>query len=163
MANGNKIVREIGAATSDAASLYAEGLQMCQATRNILLNPENPTAYANHNAAVKNFERLMRSLDSQVRTLFPGAGVDKALSTIDSSFRTHLEVQHRIHDLARRHDFDLGKQLLNSRDTPLWRKYKDQILSFQNRWRQSLPVLPMALNAIAGWRRCFPGVPESRS
>jgi hypothetical protein len=131
LSKGNEILSQVGAATTATVSLYAQGLQMCQATRNILLDPDNRTAYSNYDSAVKEFERLVRSLDEQVQALFPGAEAKQALAAIEGNFKTHVEIQRSIHNFARSHEIALGKDALNSQDTPLWRKYKGQILDFR--------------------------------
>ena len=133
LAWGNTTLCEIGLATRDGATLYAEGLQMSQATRNILLDVTNKTAFQNHAAAVKAFESGLGALRQRSDSLFPGAEATKTLSSVQQDFTAHLAVQRRIHDLARAGQFDEGKRVLNAEDTPLWRKYKKTMLEF-NTW-----------------------------
>lgn len=134
LAKGNKLLMEIGPASNNAVDLLATGLQMCQATRNILLDPANKKAFENHQAAVREFEKTLESLQQTTERLFPGTGMTRPLASIESDFRQHVAVQQHIHELARSGDFEQGKKLLNSEDTPLWRKYKQTMLDF----RQSL-------------------------
>jgi len=131
LARGNKLLMEIGPASNNAVDLLATGLQMCQATRNILLDPSKKTAFENHQAAVKEFEDTLQSLQRTSERLFPGTGMTRSLTSIESDFKAHVRIQHRIHDLARQGDFDQGKKLLNTEDTPLWRKYKQTMLDFR--------------------------------
>ena len=130
LAKGNGTLTDIGAATGDSTSLYAEGLQMSQATRNILLDASNPTAFKNHDAAVKAFGQVLESLKQRSGKLFPGSEAARTLASIEQDFKAHLQVQQRIHDLARQGSFEEGKQVLNADDTPLWRKYKKTMLDF---------------------------------
>jgi len=130
LARGNEIQAEIGLARVDSMSLYAEGLQMCQATRNILLDPSKQTAYANFQAAAQDFERTLDTLRERSAKLFPESGAGRVLASVEQDFRAHLQVQNRIHALARSGDFAQGRQTLNLEDTPLWRKYKQSILDF---------------------------------
>ncbi|HTS46493.1 MAG TPA: methyl-accepting chemotaxis protein [Bryobacteraceae bacterium] len=122
---------EIGPASNNAVDLLATGLQMCQATRNILLDPANKKAFENHQAAVREFEKTLDSLQQTTEKLFPGTGLTRSLTSIESDFKKHVAVQEHIHELARSGDFDQGKKLLNSEDTPLWRKYKQTMLEFR--------------------------------
>ena len=133
LARGNEVLTEIGAAKSDSATLYALGLQMCQATRNILLDPENKTAYANFNSAAGDFENTLGSLQQRTGKLFGDAEGTQELLAIEKDFKAHVIVQRQIHELARNGDFELGKKTLNSHDTPLWRKYKQTMLDFGKR------------------------------
>jgi len=121
---------EIGSVKADSLALYAQGLQMCQATRNVLLDPANQTAYANHDSAVKDFEEILQSVKRRAEVLFPGSAGNSTLAAIELDFKAHVEVQHRIHALARKGDFQQGKKTLNSEDTPLWRKYKQMMLGY---------------------------------
>jgi len=133
LVQGNDAVAKIGAATNTALSLYADGLQMGQATRNILLDPKNPKAFENHAAAVKSFERTLELAKQQAGSLFPNTDAPNKLSEIESDFHKHIAVQHRIHDLVRNGDIEAAKGAINTDDTPLWRKYKDTILDY-SKW-----------------------------
>jgi Methyl-accepting chemotaxis protein (MCP) signalling domain len=128
LATGNEILVEIGAARTSSAELYAQGLQMGQATRNILLDPGNQTAYGNFNSAADTFARTLASLKQQCQKLF-GDGTDiEKLSAIERDFSAHVRIQRQIHEFARSGAFEQGKRTLNSEDTPLWRAYKQEIL-----------------------------------
>lgn len=54
------------------------------------------------------------------------------LSAIQSDFQQHLTVQRRIHGLARDGDSAAATAVLNQEDTPLWRRYKQQILDLRD-------------------------------
>lgn len=130
LAKGNETQTELGLARVAAMSLYAQGLQMSQATRNILLDPKNQAAYTNYETAVKDFAETLQALQRRTERLFADAGEKRLLAAIETDFRAHVTIQHRIHELAGSGDFDQGKKVLNSADTPLWRKYKQSILQF---------------------------------
>jgi methyl-accepting chemotaxis protein len=133
LARGNEVLTEIGIARADSANVYALGLQMCQATRNILLDPGNKTAYANFNSAAKDFENTLGSLKQRAGTLFSDAGDTQDLVAIERDFKAHVIIQRQIHELARSGNFERGKKTLNSEDTPLWRRYKQTMLDFGKR------------------------------
>lgn len=131
LAKGNQQVSRIEAVATAANSLYAQGLQMGQATRNIFLDPGNSTAFNNHAAAVKDFENILRTVRQQTESLFPAAANAMGrLTEIERDFRRHLEVQRRIHELVRGGNVEAAKASINAEDTPLWRKYKDEILNY---------------------------------
>lgn len=130
---GNERLAEIASATGDGAKLYAAGLQMCQATRNILLDPANPAAHRNHAAAAKEFDLTLSSLRRRLEVLFPGDGVVRACDSIRADFAQHLMVQRKIHELSQGGEFARAKADLNSIDTPLWRKYK-QTMQESGEW-----------------------------
>jgi methyl-accepting chemotaxis protein len=131
MGQANRRLSSIDSATADSLSLYAAGLQMGQATRNILLDPANSTAYANHSASAKEFSETVSALKQEMHDLFPDSDAGRKLESIQSDFRDHLGVQQKIHSLARSGNFAQAKEALNSEDTPLWRKYKQKLLDFR--------------------------------
>src|SRR5579884_356464 len=79
LATGNEVLIALGQARTDSAALYAQGLQMCQATRNIMLDPANQTAYGNHDAAVRDFESRLQSLQRDAARLFSGSDAVRSL------------------------------------------------------------------------------------
>ncbi|MFN7935727.1 MAG: methyl-accepting chemotaxis protein [Bryobacteraceae bacterium] len=124
LATYNQRLTRIQAATLDAATLNAAGLQMGQATRNIVLDPANPAAHRNHAAAVKEFRTTLASLKAELETLFPASDATRACTSIHTDFEQHVKVQAAIHTLAKQGQLPTAIAQLNSADTPLWRKYK---------------------------------------
>ncbi len=131
LSEDNRRLLRIGAATADATSLYAAGLQMGQATRNILLDPANPTAHRNHAAAAREFAETHAALQREVGELFPRSQAWQAYGSVATDFEKHLAVQHDIHQLSKTGKFEQAKAQLNQADTPLWRKYKQTMLDSQ--------------------------------
>lgn len=130
LAGNNETLTQVGMVRVESLSLYALGLQMCQATRNIILDPANPTAATNYQAAVAEFESTLRNVRQHADKLLSGSKANDSLAAIEQDFRAHIGVQNRIHGLAKEGRFDESKQLLNSGDTPLWRRYKQSILDY---------------------------------
>jgi methyl-accepting chemotaxis protein len=130
MASSTREALEIGIAATEANALYAQGLQMCQATRNILLDPANQTAYSNHASAVTDFKDVLGSLSLRAGRIFPGATENEALAGIGRDFELHVVIQRRIQEKVKQGAVDEAKQILNREDTPLWRKYKASILDY---------------------------------
>jgi methyl-accepting chemotaxis protein len=113
---------------NETTALYAQGLQMCQATRNILLDPANPKAYDNHRAAAADFQRLGGQIRKRMEKLYPHDPLLRDLESIMADHDRHMDVQHRVHSAAAAGQSADGIKILNREDTPLWRKYKDAIL-----------------------------------
>lgn len=122
---------ELSRIATSATALYAEGLQMCQATRNILLDPANEKAWTNHAAASKSFGQVRDELERDLGKWSSEASARTGAVSVKADFAQHLTIQQRIHLLAKQGDFDSAKRVLNSEDTPLWRKYKDEILALR--------------------------------
>lgn len=84
--------RDVAALQADA-NLYAQGLQIGQALRNIVLAPGNKTAYAN-------YEEASREFDASLKTAFSLAGSDEAaqkkLKEIEGLRKKQAAVQAKI-------------------------------------------------------------------
>lgn len=122
---------EVSRVASQSVSLYADGLQMCQATRNILLDPAHPAAWTNFDAASKQFSATADGLAADLNKLFPDSAISREMPAIKADHERHLEIQRRVHDAAKSSNFEEGKRILNGEETPLWRKYKKRILDLR--------------------------------
>jgi methyl-accepting chemotaxis protein len=119
------------------AQLYAEGLQMGQATRNVMLDPANPQAAKNHKAAAESFATLLEEIERTV-AVAPDTGEQRAVAAVRQEFAADLELQSRIQALARGGDFQAALSLLNKEETPRWRKAKALILGLRDRTAKTL-------------------------
>jgi methyl-accepting chemotaxis protein/methyl-accepting chemotaxis protein-1 (serine sensor receptor) len=128
---------DVSRVSSESVSLYADGLQMCQATRNILLDPGNPKAWANYDAAAAQFEKTAEGLAGGLNALFPNSELSRVMPSVKADFDRHNAIQRRIHEAARNGDFDGGKRILNQEDTPLWRAYKQRIVDLRGQLDQA--------------------------
>jgi len=105
--------------------LYANGLQMGQALRNIILDPENPKAYENFEKASGNMDTLM----AETTTLLAGAGKQaEALSAITRLREQQKGLQTEIRDFVRQSDIETAKARLNKDETPVWREIRQALL-----------------------------------
>jgi methyl-accepting chemotaxis protein len=101
--------------------LLANGLQMGQALRNIILDPENPKAYANFAKASEEMDALLAA----TRPLLASASPD--LATFDDivKFREQQKgFQSEIRESVKQADIDGAKAKLNKDETPVWRKIR---------------------------------------
>ncbi|MGE5465923.1 MAG: methyl-accepting chemotaxis protein [Ignavibacteria bacterium] len=104
--------------------MYAQGLQCGQALRNIILDPQNPQAYKNLEAATKKFDDSL----SKAKSLAGGdAAAATAANDIGTLWAADGAARAKVIDLAKT-DRDEAIRLLNKEETPVWRKVKDLLL-----------------------------------
>jgi methyl-accepting chemotaxis protein len=105
-------------------TLYAQGLQMGQALRNIILAPGNQQGYKNLEAARTAFrEALPRAAGLAASDPATAAVIDK----IKTLHAQQSEIDDKVVALAK--DDQAGAiALLNGKETPLWREIRAQLL-----------------------------------
>jgi len=107
-----------------SSDLYAQGLQMGQALRNIILAPDNPQGHKNLGAARAAFGQQL----ARARALAHAeAATSTVLHKVEQLQQRQAGLQQRIVDLARQ-DRDAAITLLNSEETPLWREIRAELL-----------------------------------
>ncbi len=120
---------------------YANGLQMGQAIRNILLDPQNPTAYKNHAAAREKFDAALAQLRQSPDLLKEGRATADRLAALDAEWAPmHADITAR----AKSGETDAAKAALVKVETPQWRRIrgllleeKDRLASLSGRVRES--------------------------
>ena len=112
----------------DATALYAQGLQMGQATRNIVLDPANPKAWKNFDAAAAEFRSTLDRLDANAARLGMSPSDTGALATIRTDSVNDEKLHRAIQIHARDGAMATAIERLQKEETPLWRRYKDLIL-----------------------------------
>jgi methyl-accepting chemotaxis protein len=105
--------------------MYAQGLQMGQALRNIQLDPENPKAYENFGKARQSFSSAFET----ARQL----GADKSsesgqLNKIAELRAEQRKIQDSIVDLVKADDLQGARSMTNNQETPVWREIKQIIV-----------------------------------
>ncbi|WEF35734.1 methyl-accepting chemotaxis protein [Pseudoduganella chitinolytica] len=110
---------------SDA--LYAQGLQMGQALRNIILSPQNEQGYKNLATARKDFRA---ALEKAEQLSVGDAAAAKALADIKDLHARQSELQDAIVKLAVP-DQPNAIATLNAKETPIWRKIRGTILELR--------------------------------
>jgi methyl-accepting chemotaxis protein len=105
--------------------LYANGLQMGQALRNIILDPENPKAYDNFEKASSNMDSLL----AETATLLVGTSQQaEALNAISRLREQQKTLQTEIRNLVQQSDIETAKTRLNTDETPVWREIRQALL-----------------------------------
>jgi len=109
---------------SAGTSLYAQGLQMGQAMRNIVLEPANGQAYKNLEAASREFEGALQAAQ---RLAANDPRASEALARIGSLRGELARVQQKVVELTRSDDA-AARAMLTKQETPLWRKLRGEIM-----------------------------------
>ena len=105
--------------------MYAQGLQMGQAIRNVILDPANRKAYDNLDLAKKDFQERLETSTS----LATGDDrVRQELEKISSLRKSQDAIFEQILAAVKSADLSKAKTLLNEQDTPVWREYKKILL-----------------------------------
>ena len=104
--------------------MYAQGLQTGQAIRNIILDPSNPKAFINLEDANKAFDSAMQAAQNQS----VGGNDAKELKSIEEQWNVDKGLKARIVELAKSGKQNEAVAMLNTDETPRWRKIKDGLL-----------------------------------
>jgi methyl-accepting chemotaxis protein len=104
------------------SEMYAQGLQMGQALRNVILNPSNPKALDNLKAAQGDFEQAM----VQTRESVKGSRFEAAFGQLPELRAAQAAAQEKVLALVASNGDAIA--LLNSDETPAWRKLKGELL-----------------------------------
>lgn len=104
--------------------LYAHGLQMGQALRNIILDASNPQAYKNLDDAARGFNETLQ-LAQQLAQNEPETA--QVLNNVAQIQENRAKIVQEIVRLAK-DDQAAAVAMLNKEETPLWRQIRSQLL-----------------------------------
>ncbi|MDD2712375.1 MAG: methyl-accepting chemotaxis protein [Simplicispira sp.] len=119
----NRYIGADQAVASGLAELYAQGLQSGQALRNIVLDPSNSKAGDNLQAARQAYDAAYASTVRSAQ----GTALAASLASLEPLRQAQTVVQDKVRDLARS-DAAAAARLLNSEETPVWRKLRAALL-----------------------------------
>jgi methyl-accepting chemotaxis protein len=105
-------------------TLYAQGLQMGQALRNIILAPTNQQGHKNLASAREAFRKSLASAQGLARS---DAATAAVLVKIQAQHTQQAELHDKIVTLAKE-DQAAAIELLNGQETPLWRAIRGELL-----------------------------------
>ncbi|MCX7174703.1 MAG: methyl-accepting chemotaxis protein [Proteobacteria bacterium] len=111
-------------------SAYANGLQMGQALRNILLDPGNKKAYDNFAAASDTFKQ---EIDKLIPVLTKGAGGKEFATRLKGNIDQWQPLQKEIIELVKAGNGSEAKAVLISKETPAWRSVREDLLDLVKR------------------------------
>ena len=120
----DKFLEQDQAFLTESTTLYAQGLQMGQALRNIVLSPDNQQGYKNLDSARAAFETA-EGIAQSLASADPA--VSATLKKIKSLQERQAELQRKIVGLAKV-DQAAAIESLNAEETPLWRQIRGDLL-----------------------------------
>jgi methyl-accepting chemotaxis protein len=105
--------------------MYAQGLQMGQALRNIQLDPQNPIAFENLKKAGAAFGTAFEGARTLVN---PNSNDADHVSKIGKLREEQQKLHARIVETVKANDANGARALTNTQETPLWREMKQIML-----------------------------------
>lgn len=121
----DRFVEQDQAFLGASTTLYAQGLQMGQALRNVILSPEGEQGYKNLDAAREEFGKALGTAKLLARQ---DPVVSRTLAKIGSLHAQKSEMQEKIIALAKENQA-AAIQSLNNQETPLWREIRGELLA----------------------------------
>ena len=115
----------IGKLQQSYQEMYAQGLQMGQALRNIVLDPDNPKAYQNLEKARKDFAAARERATQSANAV---DGFSNSLSRLGALADAQAKAQAEVMAALKAGQADTAKALINSQETPAWRALKQALL-----------------------------------
>jgi len=109
----------------DVTKAYAQGLQMGQALRNILIDPANPQAYTNFENAQNGFNEVMDRVKASAGILKDGSS---AAARMDEIQRRWAPLRARVIEQVRADNPSAAREILVRDETPAWREIRGQLL-----------------------------------
>ena len=109
--------------SSDLAEMYAQGLQMGQALRNIVLDPSNPQAYKNLDGARKAYEQAY----ADASRMGEGTVFADGLAKLPALRESHAQAQAKVLEQVKAQSTE-AVVVLNSAETPAWRNLRAELL-----------------------------------
>ncbi len=108
---------------NDVREMYAQGLQMGQALRNIVLDSGNTKAYKNLEKARGDFDRAF----ANAKTLAAGTPLASALDDVDRMRVSQSRIHDEVLSLAKT-DATGARERLVAVETPSWRALRERLL-----------------------------------
>ena len=132
-----KYIEQDVARRADFYNMYAQGLQMGQAIRNVMLDPENKRAYENYQNATAAFDNAgeqARALDQKTLK----SGLPERLIAL----RAEQKMMHeQIFELLKAKQLEEAKGVLTKTETPKWREMRDIMVAEIKQLDEATPRL----------------------
>ena len=122
---------------ADFYNMYAQGLQMGQALRNVMLDPDNPKAYDNYKNAGTNFEKAAAQA-SELDQKTAKSGLPERIVALRSEQK---KMHEHIFELIKAKQGEEAKAQLNKTETPKWREIRDLLLGEIKRLDEATPKM----------------------
>jgi methyl-accepting chemotaxis protein len=115
----------VGTLNQNYREMYAQGLQMGQALRNIVLDPANPKAYQNLEKARKDFAEARTNASAASAAV---DGFAASITRLEPLAATQTDAQTQVMALLKAGQVEEAKGLINKLETPAWRALKQALL-----------------------------------
>lgn len=126
--------------------LYANGLQMGQALRNILLNPANTRAYENFDKASGDMDTLL----ADTRALLHADPTHAAAIDAVARLRTQqITLQQQVRERVQGGEIEAAVALLISQETPVWREIRQALLELIKLQKEAIKAKEKQMQASA--------------
>lgn len=109
----------------DVTKAYAQGLQMGQALRNILIDPENPQAYTNFDNAQRGFDEVMARVVGSAPML---RGGDVTATSMRQIQQRWAPLRAAVIEQVRAGNIPRAREILVNDETPAWREIRALLL-----------------------------------
>ena len=119
----DRYIKTEQATASGLQEMYAQGLQMGQALRNIVLDPSNQQAHKNLDAAREGFDAAHQATAAAAK----GTPVEASLAPLAGLRGAQAQAQDKVLALVKTSMPD-AVQVLNAEETPAWRKLRGELL-----------------------------------
>ncbi|MBS3936757.1 MAG: methyl-accepting chemotaxis protein [Sulfuritalea sp.] len=129
----------------DFYNLYAQGLQMGQAIRNVVLDPENPRAYENYRNAAALFEKAVAEAQARDEKSLR-SGLPKRIGALRTEQK---KIHEQVFELLKTGKVGEAQTQLTQAETPKWREMRDLLLAEIKRLDADVPALLERLYAEA--------------
>lgn len=124
--------------------LLANGLQMGQALRNIVLDPANPKAYENFEKAGKEMDKLLKETQEIVTQ---DAELAAALAKVNELRQKQIAFQQLVKDKVTAQAVEEAKTVLNKDETPVWREIRQILLDQIKIKKEAMEAKEVAVQA----------------
>lgn len=124
-----------------STNLYAQGLQMGQALRNVILSPANQVGYKNLDTARDAFGKEMTTALTLAQS---DAAALSILQKVKALQDRQSEMQKKIVGLAKENQ-GAAIESLNSEETPLWRQIRGELLDLMKAKNAAVAVAKVDL------------------
>mgnify|MGYP006165925489 CR=1 FL=1 len=123
------------ALANNVREMYAQGLQMGQAMRNVVLDPQNPTAYKNLDAAREAYDKAY----TNAQRLSAGLSAEAAVRALADLRAAQGSAQQQVLEVLKTNPAQ-AVEVLNKQETPAWRQLRTAL----QRATQRLPKAEVA-------------------
>ncbi|WP_234082781.1 methyl-accepting chemotaxis protein [Azonexus sp. R2A61] len=123
----------VGTLRQAYGEMYAQGLQMGQALRNITLDPDNPKAYKNLDKAREDFNKA-RDLAARTAAIVPGFA--DGVAALETLVGRQFDAQQAVLAALKASQHEQARALINATETPAWRALKQVLLDDLERLNQ---------------------------